>query len=400
MTALDGADGAQSMGDAASAAPSRPDAPGASSPRLQTCVECGAQVPRLIGGACPTCFVGKTPLLEAPGVLDVELCAHCDARHVGQHWVDPDEGMPLEWIREEAVRAVVKVHPTVYGGVVEFAETAQDERNFRTKASLVSGEVEGVPVSFERELTVRMKRSVCDRCSRMFGGYYAAVIQLRATGRDVTEGEIKRAHRIIGDELDRQRASGNRESFLTKSGPVPGGFDYFLGDIEGTRGVARLLCDKLGATYEEHAKLSGRKEGEDIYRLTFLVRVRLFASGDFGLVGEEPVQFQSMARGRAFVVRLSDRGTDKVDEETLKRLGGPEILREAVVVSHDAANVQVLDPVSLRTFDVPRPPGFEPGEDGTTWVLRHDERLYLPALPVSLSRPKDGSKSGASLKNP
>jgi nonsense-mediated mRNA decay protein 3 len=364
--------------------------------RLQTCVECGKEVPLLIGGSCPDCFIGKTPLLSGPEVLDVELCAHCDARRVGNHWVDPDEGMPLEWIREEAARAVIKPHPQVMDRDIQLAETVQDERNFRHHA-ILTGSVEGVPVTFEKDLLVRMRRSVCDRCSRMFGGYYAAIIQLRATDRAVTEHEIKRAHRIVGDELDRQRASGNRESFLTKSGAVPGGFDYFLGDIEGTRAVARVLADRLGATVEEHAKLSGRQEGEDIYRVTFLVRVRLFAPGDFGLVGDDPVQFQSMSRGRAFIVRLSDRGTNKIDEETLKRLGGPEILLEAVVVSHDANNVQILDPVSFRTVDVPRPPEFVP--EATAWVLRHEERLYFPAFPVALSQPKGGSKSDPTFKN-
>lgn len=375
----------------------QPAADAAAGRRLQTCVECGNQVPNLIGGACPPCFISKTPLLDSPAVLDVELCAHCDARHVGAHWIDPDEGQPLEWIREEAARSSFTVHPTVHGFTVELSETAQDERNFRIKATL-TGSVEEVPVQFEKDLLVRMRRSVCDRCSRMFGGYYAAVIQLRATDRAVTEHEIKRAHRIVGDELDRQRASGNRESFLTKSGAVPGGFDYYLGDIEGTRGVARTLADKLGAVWEEHAKLSGRKQGEDIYRVTFLVRIRLFAPGDFGLVGDELVQFQSMARGRAFIVRLGDRGTDKIDEETLKRLGGPEILKEAIVVSHDAANIQVLDPVSLRTVDVPRPPEFVP--EATAWVLRHEERLYLPAFTVGLPQPKVGSKSDPGFKNP
>jgi nonsense-mediated mRNA decay protein 3 len=357
-----------------------PAAPGASG-RMQTCVECGAQVPQLIGGSCPPCFVAKTPLLDAPLVMDVELCAHCDARHVGNHWVDPDEGEPLEWIRESAARSVVKVHTTVSQAAVELHEEPQDERNFRMEARL-TGHVEGVPVSFNRQFVVRMRRSVCDRCSRMVGGYYAAVLQLRATQRDVAEHEIQRAHRLVGDELDRQRATGNRDAFLTKSGAVPGGFDYYLGDIEGARAVSRVVADKLGATVEEHAKLSGRREGEDIYRVTFLVRIRLFAPGDFGVVGEEPVQFQSAARGRAHVVRLSDRGTDKVDEETLTRLGGVEVLQEAVVVSQDAAHLQLLDPVTLRTVDVPRPAGAEAAE--TVWVLRHEDRLYLPALPVHI----------------
>lgn len=384
-------------GDAATQPPLQSAAPDGTARRLQTCVECGKLVPQLIGGSCPEDFVQRTSLLEAPLVLDVELCAHCDARHVGNHWVDPDEGEPLEWIRESAVRAALKVHVEVTNVDIVVEEAPQDDKHFRTTARL-TGSVEGVPVSVSREITVRMRRSVCDRCSRMFGGYYAAIIQLRATGRDVTDFEIKRAHRLVGDELDRQRASGNRESFLTKSGAVPGGFDYYFGDIEGTRGVARLLAEKLGATWEEHAKLAGRQLGVDLYRVTFLVRIRLFAPGDFGLVGDEVVQFQTASRGRAHVIRLSDRGTDKIDEEDLHRLGGPEILLEAVVVSKDAGHVQLLDPVSLKTVDVPLPPGAEVAE--TAWVLRHEERLYLPANPVQWpTPPKTGSKSIAGSKN-
>lgn len=352
--------------------------------RLQTCVECGRQVPSLIGGSCPDCFIAKAPLLEAPDVLDVELCAHCDARHVGAHWIDPDEGVGLDWIREEATRAAIKVHPRVQGVVLSVTEEPQDERHFRHHLAL-DGFIEDTPVHFERDLTNRMRRSVCDRCSRMFGGYYAAIIQLRATDRDVTQHELNRAHKLVGDELDRQRASGNRESFLTKSGAVPGGFDYYLGDIEGCRTVARVVAEKLGAVVEEHAKLSGRQEGEDVYRVTFRVRIRLFAPGDFATVGDDIVQFQTATRGRALVVRLLDRKTDKVAEEYLRRLGGPEILAEAVLVSQDAAHLQVMDPVTFRTIDVSRPPGFEAKGD-TVWVLRHEERLYLPAMAVQFPK--------------
>lgn len=352
--------------------------------QLQTCVECGKLVPALIGGSCPECFISKTPLLNVPDVLDVEVCAHCDARHVGAHWIDPDEGVGLDWIREEATRAAAKAHARVQGPVLTIEEQAQDERNFAHHLHL-DGDVEGVPINYDKDILVRMKRGVCDRCSRMFGGYYAAIIQLRATDRDVTDLEMQRAHRLVGDELDRQRAAGNRQSFLTKSGAVPGGFDYYLGDIEGARTVARVVADKLGATVEEHAKLSGRQEGEDVYRVTFKVRVRLFAPGDFTLYRDDVYQFQSANRGRALIVRLGDRKSDKVDEEELKRLGGSEILQEAVLVSQDAQHLQVLDPVSFRTVDIPRPPGFDaPGPN--VWVLRHEERLYLPAMAVQFPK--------------
>ncbi|HUR62687.1 MAG TPA: NMD3-related protein [Candidatus Thermoplasmatota archaeon] len=351
---------------------------------MQTCVECGAQVPKLIGGCCPDCFVKKEALLMVPEVLDVELCAHCDARHVGAHWFDPDEGVPLSHIREEALRGAVRVHPLVRGADVEIVERVQDERNFQHTVRL-AGDVEGVPVQSEAKALVRMRKSVCDRCSRMFGGYYAAIIQLRGNQRDARPEEIKRAHKVIGDEMDRLRAAGNRQAFLTKSGPVPGGFDYYIGDIEAARIISKLIASRLFATVQETAKLAGRKEGEDIYRVTFLVRIALYSTGDFARRGAEGlVQVLQIDKGKVLVYDMGTHRRDKVPEEELRRLGGPELLKEAVLVSQDSGNLQVLDPVSLHTVDLPRPEGYV-ADGATIWVLRHEERLFVPpVLPAHL----------------
>ncbi|MEA3203824.1 MAG: ribosomal export protein [Thermoplasmata archaeon] len=351
---------------------------------LQTCVECGAAAAKLIGGCCPDCFVKKEPLLVVPEVLDVEVCAHCDARHVGAHWFDPDEGVPLSDIRQDALRGAVRVHPLVREADVEVGEREMDPRNFQHTVRLL-GDVEGVPVQDERKVLVRMRKSVCDRCSRMFGGYYAAIIQLRGNQRDARPEEIKKAHKVIGDELDRLRAAGNRQAFLTKSGPVPGGFDYYIGDIEAARILSKLIASRLSATVYETAKLAGRKEGEDIYRVTFLVRIALYSTGDFARRGEEGlVQVLQIDRGKVLIYDMLTHRRDKIPEEELRRLGGPEILKEAVLVSQDAAHLQVLDPVSLHTVDLPRPEGYV-ADGATVWVLRHEERLFVPAvLPAHL----------------
>jgi nonsense-mediated mRNA decay protein 3 len=315
-----------------------------------------------------------------PPTLDVELCAHCDARHIGAHWFDPDEADRLEDIREAALRAVLKVDPRVEGAGLQLEERQQDERSFPTRIVL-EGHVGEAPLRVEAQTMVRMRRSVCDRCSRMFGGYYAAILQLRATDRDVSKAEMDRAHQVIGNELDRLRAGGNRDAFLTKSGPVPGGFDYYIGDIDAGRILSRLVAQRLGATVVETAKLVGRREGENVYRVTFLIRVQLFAPGDYARLGDEDVvQVVSFDRGRSVVLDLATHRRDKVDADRLRRLGGAESVQEAVLVSEDKDNLQVLDPVSLATVDIPRPEGYK-AAGATVPVFRYEERLYLPALP-------------------
>lgn len=357
------------------------------------CVECGKEDVPLIQGSCAECFLVKTPVLEAPLVLDIELCAHCDARRVGKHWVDPAEGMPMEWIREDAVKEILRMHHELQEPYIQLSERQQDEKNFEYTVE-VEGHVHGVPVEQNLQVRVRQRNGVCDRCSRMYGSYYAAIIQLRGSQRDVREDELQRAHRLIGDELDRQRASGNRFAFLSKSGPEHGGFDYYLGDIESARQVCRILRDRLDATVVENPKLVGRKEGEDVYRVTFLVRIRLFSRGDFAIDSEGRLM-QVIARntGRMQVADLQKLFKTRVHDERLKRLGGKEILREAVVVSYNEDEIQAMDPVDYKTLEFRRPPGMdEIGE--TVQLFLHDEQWHLPYfLPAEWSIQADSSNS-------
>lgn len=351
------------------------------------CVDCGAEVPKTIKGSCPTCFTKQTPLLDVPDVIDVELCAHCDARHVGAHWVDPQEGMPLAWIREEAVRDQVGVHRRVQDAFLQFDEVPQDDKHFQVHIQL-EGRVEGADIVVEDEVLVRQKKGVCDRCSRLFGDYFAAIIQLRATERDVREAELERAHAIVAEEMENQRRAGNRFAFVSKDGPQHGGWDYFVGDIEAARQACRILKTRLGATVQETAKLVGRKEGEDVHRVTFLVRIRLFANGDFALHKDgRLLQVQGQSHGRVSALDLIHHRKTRVQEADLRRLGGPELVQEAVLVSVEETDLQVLDPSTFKTQDVLRPDGFFP--DGETVpVLRHEERLYIPPSP-----PGDSNKT-------
>lgn len=340
------------------------------------CVECGAEQEHLIDGSCATCFTAKTPLLSVPDVIEVELCAHCNARHVGNRWVDTAHDMPLEWVREDAVRAEVRVHEEVRDPYLDLDETVKDERNSEMNVQL-EGRIQDVDVEAGETVVVRQKKGACDRCSRMHGNYFAAIIQLRATERDVSPTEVQRSHRIMADELHRQQDAGNRFAFLSKDGPIHGGWDYYVGDIEAARGVCRVLKDRLGATVQESPKLVGRREGEDVYRVTFLVRIRLFASGDLAAVDDErPVLVHRLGRGKAICTDLVDHRRTRVPLDQLTRLGGKEVLEDAVVVSRDAAGLQVLDPEDYKTREVLLPPEEDPAGDSVP-VLRYKGQLYI-----------------------
>ncbi len=348
------------------------------------CVECGDESASLLDGCCAKCYVKHTPILQVPEFLDLEFCAHCGARHVGSHWHDVAEDMPIEWIRQESSRQAIQVHSELRNVVLEDEEIQQDAKHFKVNAR-VHGTLEGLPVSDEASFTTRVRRGVCDRCSRRMGGYWAALIQLRATDRHVSERELERSHKVVAEELHRGLTSGNRLAFLQKESAMHGGWDYYIGDIDAARNVSRILQGRLNAKVQETAKLVGRRNGEDVYRVTFLVRIQLFAPGDIAIDRDDTLlQIIAADAGRAQAHRFVDHRKTRAMEDQIRRLGGPEILQDAIVVSQDAANIQVLDPDTLVAIDLPKPAGYNTDAE-TVSVLRFEERLYLAPRSVSKS---------------
>ncbi len=342
------------------------------------CVDCGKEVEAVIHGSCAACFAKTTELMQVPEVVKLEICASCGARHVGAHWMDQEPDAPEEWVREEAVHEAIRIHEQVQGPLLELEETQKDERTFHVSVSM-TGHVEEVPVAAAGRLQLRRTKGVCDRCSRIAGGYYAAIIQLRATERDVSAKELAKAHQLVAGDLTRQLDQGNRFAFLAKGGPIHGGWDYYIGDIDAARNVSRMLKDRLGAQVTETAKLVGRKEGEDVYRVTFLVRIHLFSSGDFALHKGRPIAVTAVHSRKVAALDLESHLRTRIAPDALHRLGGEEMIEEAVLVSRGPDGAQVMDPQTYKTVDLLVPDDWV--EEPEVAVIRHEERLYWVPRP-------------------
>ncbi len=337
------------------------------------CVECGAEHPALIDGACAACFAAKQPLLVVPEVVQVELCAHCGARHVGAHWHDVPPEDPEIWILEESVREQLQVHQEVVVDGVDIELQEKDNKTFAMSVA-IHGAVQDVPIEATGSGLLRRTRGVCNRCSRVAGGAYAAIIQLRASERDMTDAELRIGHKVVQQELDRQLEGGNRFAYLAKSGALHGGFDYYIGDIEAARNVSRRLKARLGGSITETAKLVGRKEGEDVHRVTFLMRLDPVSPGDVVIHDKRPYAVLAVHQKALQVLELERHIKSRIPMDHLRRLGGPELVQAAIVVSRGADGVMVLDPDTQRTTTLLVPEDVRVEE--TLAVVRIEQRLF------------------------
>lgn len=328
------------------------------------CVECGAEG-EVHDGLCQDCFIKKGRFVEIPKYVDIQICAHCDAIRMGTRWEKVED--VLERAIEDALQVEKGVDITWKMDVEE-----EDERNFRVHLDL-KVDTRGFEFPLERDTRVRVKVGSCRDCSRKRGSYYEAIVQIRATKRDPGPTEIDGS---LATAEDIVAQSG---SFITKVSEEKGGTDIYLGKTSDGRALSQQLATRFGGTTTETKSQAGRKDGVDIFRSTFLVRLPSFKKGDLVLHEGSMWEIRGFTKNKVGLEDISSgnkRSYPTKEVEKLPIFDRGERLKEAVVVSEGDHELQVMDPDSYKTVDVKRPPGYTGGKKDVK-VVSYDGTIYL-----------------------
>jgi nonsense-mediated mRNA decay protein 3 len=341
------------------------------------CPVCGRDVENLLDGSCAQCASERLPFVTLPPVLDAVVCAHCGRLQSGSSWrpLAKDQNLRVEQI----IRDYLQLDPLVRAPEWAFADTWEDHRNVTVQVTM-KGSLEKIPVERTVGTRIRMKNGACPDCSREMGGYFEAIVQVRGSpGTDLERLLPKIEHELI-ERLDTYKEEGRPNSFIGKVEKMKHGTDYYFGSKEASRQLAQEIAELYGADTEESMKLVGRKDGRDLTRTTHLVRLPPYARGDFLLVDGVLCKLLAFDRRHLQVLDLVRHVKVRRDLSRLefKVVGRAYEQANAVIVSRGAAHVQVLDPVSFKTVDVPQTD--VPKDAGETVpVFRYEEILYVVA---------------------
>jgi nonsense-mediated mRNA decay protein 3 len=233
------------------------------------CVVCGATDRPLVDGVCAECAADRAPLLAAPKRAEVTICPHCGARQVGAHW-ERSGASPV--LTSEDLSPFLEVPEGVGVRRVRWDETAVTAtvREFVGRARV---RFRGVERDVEVPLSVRTVHRTCPECSRKSGRYYTATLQLRGALDGPSEKAVHLRSRLDGEwtrllremRPDWRRAVSFREE-------RPEGWDCYFTDTLAARAVAKLAKQRFGVSVKESSSLVGRKNGQDLYRVTFCLR--------------------------------------------------------------------------------------------------------------------------------
>jgi nonsense-mediated mRNA decay protein 3 len=336
------------------------------------CVRCGKEG-RTYESLCKECFLANNRFTKVPDHVDLVQCYHCHEYLIRGRW----QKVTLDEAIRDVARGALEVRRGAEVVRVRQDVHAADDYNFHVTLR-VSLECSDLAVEEENKTIVRLKNGVCPRCSKIMGSYYESIIQIRGRERKLTEAQKERLVGTIQDKVQEAQEE-NREMFISKLEEVPGGVDAYLSSISLAKTISHDLADKYGAEVKESSTLVTQKEGRDVYRVTFLVRLPSYLRGEVILHKGRPHLVTSITSSKTKLVDLRTHEPlleGNMDLREARVVGKREDILEAVVLSESAKEVQVMHPRSYATVELRKPQGFKV-EGETVRVLLYEEEIYL-----------------------
>lgn len=338
------------------------------------CPKCGKPSPE---GLCPACTLESTKILNCPDRAEVTICPVCGAKLVKGKWQITDR--TAEELAYEAVDDSIQVHCDVQEPDIEIQLLKRGATRYLARVDL-KGAFKSIPVIESCDIPVKIILTACDRCSRMAGKYFESTIQIRGSSRLPTKGELDECRSIALSMADTCYRNGDQLSFVQDIKETTGGLDLIMGSTQLARQIAKTIFERYGGRTQESAKLVGKKDGNDIYRTTILVRFPNLRRGDIILNKGALYEVTGFDCRKTLLTSLEgDRRTSLKEEEVegLDVLGNRYNAQNAVVVAKDEQVLEILDPVSYRTIVASRPRGLDVKEGEEVVVVRTGEGFIV-----------------------
>lgn len=312
------------------------------------CIKCGKEaIPGTV--FCGECISKGELLASIPDMVAFEICPSCGKVKKGNSWVEAKE-LHAHMLSEMRRKVVLAPEASMSSFTASGLNAEENSSNVTLNISLLT---HGVRKEESHPVRVRVLGNTCPTCNRRSGHYFESTIQLRAEGRvryEVIERVLSYARKLC-DEYERSE----KGFFVSSIKETRGGVDIALSSSTIGAAVAKKIAQRFGADVVATRKLFGRRNGKEIYRTTFLVRVAMFNPGDYV---EHRGEVFRVSRSSDTLLLNSLKGDTQLrirasDSSALRLIGGKELEDWAEVISEESDCLLVRNPRTMESVRMP-----------------------------------------------
>jgi 60S ribosomal export protein NMD3 len=236
----------------------------------------------------------------------------------------------------------------------------------------------GSPVEDTCSVDLIWHKEQCDRCNRISGSYYEGIVQVRADGRSPNTFELQMSAGIAQQVEDSLQAGGERLSFIADMNETREGLDITVGSQHIGSLISQGIIAQLGGRVSTHPKLVGEKNGRQLYRITYSVRLPRFQKQDVLLSHGRYVEVVRVESNHLKVIDLTDGAPRSVREEDIDRLiGNMRNAESAMVAFADSHIMGILDPITCQTKEVRKLKWLDTKAGQHVLTLRDGDQLIV-----------------------
>lgn len=337
------------------------------------CVECGKEGEIFKDGLCVECYLKNHEFTEGPDFLDIPICVHCGSFKYKNSWT----GETFENVVKRYVKNFFKISKELQK--VDVHTECKEEKERINCQVFISGFLGDVEVEEKHQVYIRLKKTVCDVCSKRFAGYHEAIIQIRAKKRKLKVGEIDSIVTLVENMVENLQSRGNRNVFIADMGEKHGGINFYISDKGAALSIVKKIQTEYGGEITKSSSNIGMRDGKQIYRMTYSLRIPVFKKNDVIEVNNSYFFINSISKNKAHVFNLSTWKDQFLDVNDLKKTdikGGNELVKEMILVSQKKDEIQLMnqDNYKIITVTKPKPIDFKTDKVKT---IRVNNQLFL-----------------------
>ena len=134
--------------------------------------------------------------------------------------------------------------------------------------------------------------------------------------------------------------------------------DFYISERGAGLVIAKTIKDRYGGEIKQSSKNIGMKDGKQLYRMTYLVRLPSYTKGDFLQFDDSFFYVISIHGNKVKMINLADWNESAEDLKTIQKsiiLGRQELISEMILVSQNDDEIQLMDSKTYKISIIKKP---------------------------------------------